>query len=648
VLFVIAFVFKLTYSSCQSDPFLWTKVFTSNTSAQVLDIAVDTENRYLFVGTFDTSLEVDQFSFQSRGSTDLFIAMTDSTGKVMWMKHWGGVYEDGQVFVETDQNNNIYVSGFFLTSTLVENEVIGVDGGGTFIAKMNSSGNLIWVKTLGPSCQLMEVKVNKEGAFGIAGIYVGSVDFGGIVNDNTTMLQNSIFLASYTPEGELNWVKFPESNSRYWNDLVNTVNLIDFDDHGNLYGVITFDNDLKINDKVYRGKKSALNLLFLKIDNTGTSNSGKVASMIDYIPTSDPFTSPGGIGFGGVGGDVDSEGNLSMAGQYFGQLDFSDFKLVQTDPASYPDNLVNDMFVLQLNKSFELVWAKVINNNFTHGKLNIGTNNQLIVSGVSGKGSVGDCPVNNGLFTMSLTKEGEIIRTTNLGRKWEGTYNHSTLDQNNNLLISGLIGTFEDFDSKNNLQALEPSGFAGKYKLGDLTTSSAMTPKITSKRVCIFRDSITLTATPLKDISNYQWELYFGEEKKIFYTFSPALKIPASAAPGTGEFFAKIKGYSPCQQSDFSEASFFRIPPHDFSESLSIPNVITPNNGDAKNDMFKLPVALSDATISVFNRWGNVVYSSNAYQNDWDGNNLAAGVYFVTVKSHCQNEIIKSTLSIIR
>ncbi|KXK24241.1 MAG: hypothetical protein UZ12_BCD005002159 [Bacteroidetes bacterium OLB12] len=193
VLLTAALVFKLASSSCQPDPFIWTKIFKSNVGATVSDIAVDTENRYVFVGSFSTSLEVDQYSFQSRGLSDLFIAMTDSTGKVMWMKHWGGIYGDGQVFVETDQNNNIYVSGYFLTSTLVENQLIEVNGGGTFIAKMNSSGNLSWVKTLGPYCQLMEIKVNKDGAFGIAGFYGGAVDFGGIVSDNSNMLQNSIF-----------------------------------------------------------------------------------------------------------------------------------------------------------------------------------------------------------------------------------------------------------------------------------------------------------------------------------------------------------------------------------------------------------------------------------------------------------------------
>ncbi len=647
VLLTAALVFKLASSSCQPDPFIWTKIFKSNVGATVSDIAVDTENRYVFVGSFNTSLEVDQYSFQSRGLSDLFIAMTDSTGKVMWMKHWGGIYRDGQAFVETDQNNNIYVSGYFLNSTLVENQLIEVNGSGTFIAKMNSSGNLSWVKTLGPYCQLMEIKVNKDGAFGIAGFYGGAVDFGGIVSDNSNMLQNSIFFASYTTEGELNWIKSPESNSRYLSDLQNSVNIIDFDDHGNLFGAILFENDLTIDEAVYHGKKFAYNYLFLRIDKTGASNVGKVATMKDYVPPPDPSISPGGVLIPG-GGDVDSEGNLSLTGLYYGKLEFPDFKLVHTNPPSVPNSLVSDLFVLRFNSSFELVWAMSFNDNAAYGKLTIGNDNQLVVSGVCGAGLINGCQVNAGLFVMNLSKEGQITRVANMGQRWEGTYNTSTLDKKNNLLISGIIGVFEDFDSKNNLQPLESSGFAGKYKLGDLTTSTAMIPIITSKKVCIYRDSITLHATPIKNASSYLWELYTGEEKKVFNTSFATLKIPVSDVPGTGEFFARVKGFSACQQLEFSEALFFRIPPHDFSEPLTIPNVITPNNGDAKNDTFKLPAALSDATVNVLNRWGNVVYSSNAYQNDWDGKDLTTGVYFVTVKSQCQREIIRSTLSIIR
>jgi gliding motility-associated-like protein len=60
-----------------------------------------------------------------------------------------------------------------------------------------------------------------------------------------------------------------------------------------------------------------------------------------------------------------------------------------------------------------------------------------------------------------------------------------------------------------------------------------------------------------------------------------------------------------------------------------IPNVVTPN-GDGVNDVFFIQnLDLSQAnTLVVFNRWGNVVFEVENYQNDWQPNNLVDGVYF--------------------
>jgi len=69
--------------------------------------------------------------------------------------------------------------------------------------------------------------------------------------------------------------------------------------------------------------------------------------------------------------------------------------------------------------------------------------------------------------------------------------------------------------------------------------------------------------------------------------------------------------------------------------SLIIPNGITPN-GDGINDKLFIPNSDCCAYISiiVYNRWGNVVYETSAYKNDWEGVNqggdkLAQGTYFI-------------------
>jgi gliding motility-associated-like protein len=63
-----------------------------------------------------------------------------------------------------------------------------------------------------------------------------------------------------------------------------------------------------------------------------------------------------------------------------------------------------------------------------------------------------------------------------------------------------------------------------------------------------------------------------------------------------------------------------------------IPNIMTPNK-DGKNDYFRIRNLPSQgASLRISNRWGKVVYSSNNYQNDWDGGDNPDGVYYYTIQ----------------
>jgi gliding motility-associated-like protein len=63
-------------------------------------------------------------------------------------------------------------------------------------------------------------------------------------------------------------------------------------------------------------------------------------------------------------------------------------------------------------------------------------------------------------------------------------------------------------------------------------------------------------------------------------------------------------------------------------EKLTIPNVITPN-GDCCNNKFEIiGLQINRWNLKVFNRWGQEVYYSKNYAGDWNGGNLASGVYY--------------------
>lgn len=60
-----------------------------------------------------------------------------------------------------------------------------------------------------------------------------------------------------------------------------------------------------------------------------------------------------------------------------------------------------------------------------------------------------------------------------------------------------------------------------------------------------------------------------------------------------------------------------------------VPNVFTPN-GDGYNDTFEIAglEGFRSAKLRVFNRFGNEVYSSDNYQNEWSGKGLNEATYF--------------------
>jgi gliding motility-associated-like protein len=62
-----------------------------------------------------------------------------------------------------------------------------------------------------------------------------------------------------------------------------------------------------------------------------------------------------------------------------------------------------------------------------------------------------------------------------------------------------------------------------------------------------------------------------------------------------------------------------RPTPIEIPREIFIPEGFSPN-GDNENDLFViLGTEGKKVSIWVYNRWGNIVYENNNYQNDWNG-----------------------------
>lgn len=80
-----------------------------------------------------------------------------------------------------------------------------------------------------------------------------------------------------------------------------------------------------------------------------------------------------------------------------------------------------------------------------------------------------------------------------------------------------------------------------------------------------------------------------------------------------------------------------------------IPNVITPND-DAYNDFFQITGidATLNNSLTVYNRWAQVVYHENSYQSNWDAPLLTSGIYFYHFYKAATNKEYNGSLHVVK
>jgi len=143
--------------------FLWMKHFGGVKDDWGNKLSRNTLNDIQIVGTFHNEIDIENLNLVSKGSYDIYISKLNSEGEVLWAESAGGAYgypgsygvEAGKS-ISTDKENNIYISGSFLDTAYFgrgDNETIITTNYPSFtqagfLAKYSNEGNLIWVKNI--------------------------------------------------------------------------------------------------------------------------------------------------------------------------------------------------------------------------------------------------------------------------------------------------------------------------------------------------------------------------------------------------------------------------------------------------------------------------------------------------------------------
>ena len=197
----------------------------------------------------------------------------------------------------------------------------------------------------------------------------------------------------------------------------------------------------------------------------------------------------------------------------------------------------------------------------------------------------------------------------------------------------------------------------GKYDV------SLVVSNLCGNNTIIKPNFITITAPPVVD-AGPDVTILFGTSTTlqatggVSYVWSPITSLSAktgstviSKPDSTIKYYVEVKDSKGCKNSDSVNVFVFK------SGNIHIPDAFSPN-GDNKNDIFYVyafAYQVRKIEINIFNRWGELIFSSNDLSKGWDGTYknipVQEDVYVCTVECTWiggEHKTFKDKLTLIR
>jgi gliding motility-associated-like protein len=226
------------------------------------------------------------------------------------------------------------------------------------------------------------------------------------------------------------------------------------------------------------------------------------------------------------------------------------------------------------------------------------------------------------------------------------------------------------------LRGFSPAG--GTWSGTGVTATGIFTPPNTNNRGGIFLLTYTVTQGPCQASATRQVVLAPASSQNVGLNLPVCISEPglAGLAPFESVFSPVLVAPNATYRWDFGDGSLpntTATPTHRYErpgtynitltarygncEVLTgfapivigepkLPNIITPN-GDNLNQTFRPRFSCLPASLEVFTRWGQRVYQSDNYQNNWDAKDLPNGIYYYLLRD-TDNRRVKGWVEVRR
>jgi len=423
----------------------WAKQFGGSGKDIGNGIITDIDGNSYITGCFENIGTFGSINVTSYGNSDVFIAKYNSKGECLWVKSAGGSGWDEGKGIAFDGKNSIYVAGYF--SDVSDFGGLKVKSNGKkdiFIAKFTIDGQIQWVKSYGGDDDDIGAAVclDKIGNIGLVGSYNNTV----IISEGkfTSSGQSDILIAKLDSDGKVLFAKSAGGNLADIPTDINSDTKNNIIIAGYFMGVATFDTKRITSNgesDMFSAKYDEKGNLTWVIRGGGSTGNDMAQSLI-----------------------CDGKDNIYITGYFSGVADFGLKKLRAT-------NKTNDFFLIKCDPTGQTLWAvQSEGQGDEHGRdLIFDSKGNIYLAGEFNATFVyGNTAMKNRLdwdtFVLKYDTEGKMIGGFNSSGEGYDRPSGIGCDKDNSLYVIGFFNKTITFDNTILKTSEEADGFIVKHK----------------------------------------------------------------------------------------------------------------------------------------------------------------------------------------
>ena len=350
----------------------------------------------------------------------------------LWAKSAGGSTSDEPYAVATDASGNVYIAGYFWSSSITFGSFTLTNSGTAydlFLVKYDNAGNVLWAKSVGQGNGLdvaFSVTTDAAGSIYLAGYFTSSyLVFGADTITNSNAGASDLFLVKYNNTGNVLWAKSAGGN---FDDEAYSVTA---EAGGNILIAGGFySSSLIFGSDTLTNSSAGTDMFLVKYDNAGSvlwaKSSGGSNNDEAYSVT------------------ADAGGNIVVAGYFISPtITFGSFTLTNVG-ANY-----RDMFLVKYDNAGSVVWAKRAGGSSGEfaNSLTSDAGGNIYVAGHFGSDTLifgTDTLTNAGNYDMFLAKydnSGNVVWAKSAGGSPVDEAHSVTTDVGGNIYVTGYFNS---------------------------------------------------------------------------------------------------------------------------------------------------------------------------------------------------------------